>query len=141
MRRRRGKDISTSFLELEFDAAVRQGLLADLHAPKARFSANLFHGVRLHEAMQLSQVAPGATVIVKLDGAADRVDDGWIFPAGLLHQQTTHLAAEEFGGPGGGFGQAQPATGGLHGGEVANLGKDADDVRHGDVAPFVWFGN
>src|SRR5262245_25699790 len=65
-RRRRAWTSSGALDELEFDATVLQGLLGHQVAALLSFQADLLHGIRLEEAIELALGAPVALEVVVL---------------------------------------------------------------------------
>src|SRR5258708_33039583 len=98
MRRRRGAmDISTSFDDLQFDAAVLELLFADLVASLSTFKFGFLHGIHLHEAIQLGSIAPFAVEVIEVNGAGSNIDNRGILPTRQLNDQAGRHGTEELG--------------------------------------------
>src|SRR5262249_59627170 len=93
--RGRGALISGPLDDLEADAAVGEGLLADGVAPLARFELGPLDGVGLQEAVEVRLLAPGARIVVVLHDPTAEVDDGGGMPVGPLQEQPAGLPAVE----------------------------------------------
>src|SRR5262249_14259992 len=132
MMRRRGAVMSGALKDLEPDAAVLERLLADLVALLAGLEPGLLHRIQLQEAVELGLLAPAAAEVVVAHFPGGQVDDHGVLPAGQLHEQAGGLAAVEPGGALDRGGQAETLAGRDNSDGVADLGLDADDVRHAD---------
>jgi hypothetical protein len=122
--------ISAALQDLELDPAFGGRLLDDGMAALAGFQFDALDGVGLQKAVQLGLRALDPAVVVVMDLAAERVEDGRVCPAGQLDDKAGGFAAEELGGAVDRLGQAEPAAGSGHAGRIMDLGANRDDVGH-----------
>lgn len=75
-------------------------------------------------------IAPAALEVVEVDGAARRVADDRVLPAGKLNGEARGAGVVELHRPLLGLGEPQPAAGGRERRRIADFGLDRHDVTH-----------
>jgi hypothetical protein len=89
-----------------------------------------FNRIRLEKPIKLNVIAPRASVIVVAEFASLGLADHGILPTGQFHCEAGGFGAEKLNGPVRGRRQSQPATRGLDGNRITNLGFDLHQVGH-----------